>query len=49
MPPFKYLDRIIMYLDDDWPTVVRNLRKAQKKWYQLTRILVREGENTRVS
>ena len=46
---FKFLDRIIMYLDRDWPTVVRNLGKAQKKCYRLTRILVREGANTRVS
>ena len=35
--------------DDDWPTVVVNLRKDWKSWVRLARILVREGADLRVS
>ena len=31
VPSFKYLGRILTYSDNDWPVVVRNLRKAHKK------------------
>ena len=34
--------------DDDCPAVVGNLRKAQKSWARLTRILGREGGTTEV-
>ena len=29
--------------DDDWPAVVRNLKRARKKWERLTWVLIREG------
>ena len=29
--------------DDNWPALVRNLRKARRKWAQMTRVLGREG------
>ena len=29
---FKYMGRVLSALDDDWPVVVENIRKAQKKW-----------------
>ena len=47
--PFKYLVRIITALDDNWPTVASNIKKAQKNWDQLNFILVWEGANTRES
>ena len=38
-----------MSSDDDWTAVVGNLWKARKKWVCLSRILIREGGNFRVS
>ena len=35
--------------DDNWSEVVGNLRKDQNSWAQLTRILIREGADPRVS
>ena len=29
---FKYLGKIMLALEDYWPEVVSNLRKARKKW-----------------
>ena len=34
---------------DYWPTVVGNLRKAQKRWGRMSRILGQEGSDTRNS
>ena len=45
---FKYLGRVLMAGDGDWPAAMGNLKKARKSWAQLTRILVREGSNPRV-
>ena len=38
---FKYLGNILTSSDNDYPAVVENLRKAQKRWAQLSRILGR--------
>ena len=35
-------------LDEDFPAVVGNLRKGQKIWARLTRIIGREGASPRV-
>ena len=40
---FKYLGRVMMAGDDDWPAVAGNLAKARKSWGRLLRILSREG------
>ena len=40
---FKYLGRVMTVGEDNWSAVVGNLRKDQKIWARLTRILVREG------
>ena len=40
---FKYLDRIMMELDDDWMVVVGNINKERNSWAQLSRILGIEG------
>ena len=43
VPSLKYLGRILSVSEYYWPEVVHNLRKAQKKWVWLSRVLVREG------
>ena len=35
--------------DYDWPSVVRNLRRAIQKWAWLTHILIREGADAQTS
>ena len=40
---FKYLGRLLTYSDGYWPAVVGNMRKARKRWAQMSRILGREG------
>ena len=44
---FKYLGRVVKKNDDDWPTVNRNIRRAQSAWGSLRRILSREGAEPR--
>ena len=46
---FKYMERILTEVDNDWPTEAGNLKKAQKSWERLTRILGQDGDNPRVS
>ena len=38
---FKYLGRVMLEADGDWPVVVYNLRSAHQKWLRLTRVLGR--------
>lgn len=40
---FKYLGRPLSSSDDDYPAVVRNLKKARGSWARLSRVLTREG------
>ena len=49
MTEFKYLGRFMTAVDDDWPALVGNLRKARKSWGRLSRILSREGADPNVS
>ena len=46
---FKYLERVMTEGDDNWPAVARNLVKARKSWGRLSRILIREGADKRLS
>ena len=46
---FKYLRRVMTAGEDSWPAVVGKLGKDRKSWVQLTRILVWEGADPRVS
>ena len=46
---FKDMGRVLTAADDDWPTVVDNMKKARKSWARMTRILGREGANPMVS
>ena len=36
-------------MDDDWPAVIAHLQKARKSWARLSRILGRDGADTRTS
>ena len=49
VPTFLYLGNVLTEGDDDWLAVVGNLSKARKSWGQLYRILIREGEDPKVS
>ena len=46
---FKYLGRILTAIDDDWPAVVGNHRKAKQSWGRLAKVLSREGADPKVS
>ena len=46
---FRYLRRLISAADDDWPAVVRNLSNVRAVWRRMTRILIMEGAEPRVS
>ena len=46
---FKYFGWVLMAGDNDYPSVMINLKKARKSWAELTRILGREGANLRAS
>ena len=43
------MGRVLTAGDDDWPVVVGNLRKARKIWMRTTRILIRDGEDPKIS
>ena len=45
----KYLGLPLTAIDNDWPEVIINLQKAQNIWARLSRILIWEGADTRVS
>ena len=44
---FKYLVRVLEEEDDDWPAVIRNLRRIRQKWAQMNWVLSREGADAR--
>ena len=46
---FKYLGRVLTSIDDDWPAVAGNIRKARANWGRLARILGREGADLKVT
>ena len=46
---FRYLGRPLSYLDSDQPAMYRALTKARQRWGMLSRLLVREGADARVS
>ena len=41
--------RVLAAEDDDWTSVVRNIRCTRQKWARLTRILIREGADEQTS
>ena len=46
---FKYLGRVLLSADDDWPAVIRNLTKVREVWQGTLSIMIRERERPRVS
>ena len=46
---FRYLGRVLTEREDDWLAVIGNLGKAWKSWGRFYRILIREGEDPKVS
>ena len=46
---FKELGRILTNLDDDWSSVVGNIRKAWNIWARMSRIMGSEGAIPKVS
>ena len=49
MTSFKYLGRVMIEGDDNWPSVSGNLWKSRKSWVRITRILSQEGTDPKVS
>ena len=45
---FRYLGRPLSATDNDWPALYWNLRKARKRWAQVSRVLTREGAAPKV-
>ena len=46
---FRYLRRVILAADDDWPAVVMSLYWEREVWRRMTSILIQEGAAPRVS
>ena len=46
---FWYLGRLLTATDDDWMAVTGNIKKAQRSWVRLARVLGREGADPKVS
>ena len=46
---FKYMLLVMTAGDDYWPAVVGSLWKARKSWGRLSRILIQEGADPKVS
>jgi hypothetical protein len=46
---FLYLGHQLSSTDDDWPDVVKNLAKAQRRWATISQVLIRDGATPRIS
>ena len=46
---FKYLGRHLSDLDNDWPSLQKQLTKTRQRWAMISRVLSWEGANPRVS
>ena len=46
---FKYLGRPLDRSDDNWPEVLRSIRKARQVWGHIGKLLGREGADLYVS
>ena len=44
---FKYLGRVLLVADYDWPSVVHNIQRSQQKWVRLSWVLIREDAYAR--
>ena len=46
---FRYLLRVVTSGDDYWPAVVGKFQRARNSWGRLSRILIREGADPKLS
>ena len=46
---FRYLGWLLTATDDDWLAVAGNIKKAQRSWRRMAKVLGREGEDPKVS
>ena len=49
MIEFNYLGRVMTAGDENWPEVTGKPQKARKSWGRVSRILIREGVDPKVS
>ena len=45
---FNFMGRVLATEEDDWPSVMHNLRRARQKWAWLTHILISEGADAQI-
>jgi Reverse transcriptase (RNA-dependent DNA polymerase) len=45
---FRYLGKVETRSDSDWAALYTNLKRARYKWYKLSKLLHREGANSRI-
>ena len=48
VPSFRYLGRMLCNDDNDWLAVSTNIKKARARWGMVSRILARDGSNTKM-
>ena len=46
---FKYLERVLHQMDDDWPVVLCNIRRARQFWGRIWKFMRREGSDLIIS
>ena len=46
---FNYLGRVLHQTENDWPEVLRNIRRARQVWGRLGKLLRREGAELIIS
>ena len=46
---FRYLGRLLMATNNDWPAVAGNIQKVRVSWGRLARVLGMEGADPKVS
>ena len=46
MTSFRYLVRVILAANGDWPAVIRDMAKARAVWRRIRNIFIKEGERS---
>ena len=46
---FKYLEQVLHQTDDDWPAVLRNIRRATQFWGRIGKLMRWEGADLIIS
>ena len=49
VPSFKYMGRVILTVEYEWPAVIQKLAKERMVWRRMSSILSREGARPRLS